>query len=55
MTISISIILPTYNGEETIEKSINSVINQSFKDWELIVVNDCSSDNTKSIIERLMS
>ena len=52
MTISISIILPTYNGEETIEKSINSVINQSFKDWELIVVNDCSSDNTKSIIEK---
>lgn len=47
----ISIILPTYNGEKYIRKSIDSILNQTFKDWELIIVNDCSTDGTKHIIE----
>ncbi|UWO54336.1 glycosyltransferase family 2 protein [Catenibacterium mitsuokai] len=45
----ISIIMPVYNKELYIRESINSVINQSFKDWELIVVNDGSTDNSLSI------
>lgn len=46
----VSIILPTYNGEKFIRESIESIINQTFKDWELIVVNDCSTDNTPMIV-----
>lgn len=48
----ISIVLPVYNGERYIEESIQSVMEQSYKDWELIIVNDCSTDNTKNIIEK---
>lgn len=47
-----SIIMPAYNAEKEIEKSIKSVLKQSFKDYELIVVNDYSTDNTKEIVEK---
>lgn len=47
----VSIVLPTYNGEKYIRESIDSVINQTFTDWELIIVNDCSTDNTPLIIQ----
>lgn len=47
----ISIVLPTYNGERFIRESIESVLAQTFTDWELIIVNDCSTDGTPDIIE----
>lgn len=46
----VSIILPTYNGEKFIKESIESVINQTYNNWELIIINDCSTDNTPNII-----
>lgn len=46
----VSIVLPTYNGEKYIKESIDSIINQVYMDWELIIVNDCSNDNTLQII-----
>ena len=45
----ISIILPVYNGEEFLSNSIESVISQTYKNWELIIVNDCSTDDTLSL------
>ncbi len=48
----VSIVLPVYNGEKYIEEAICSVINQTYENWELIIVNDCSTDNTKKIIEQ---
>ncbi len=47
----ISIILPTYNNEKTIFDSINSILTQNYRDFELIVINDFSTDNTKHIIQ----
>lgn len=47
----VSIVLPSYNGERYIRESIESVINQTFTDWELIIVDDCSSDSTLHIAE----
>lgn len=47
----ISIILPTYNGGKYIRRAIESVVTQSFKDWELLVIDDGSTDNTKEIVE----
>lgn len=46
----ISIIMPSYNSGEYIRKSIDSVLNQSYKNFELIIIDDCSSDNTVDII-----
>ncbi len=46
----ISIILPTRNNEKTIFYSIKSILNQSYKNFELIIINDCSDDKTKQII-----
>ena len=46
----ISIILPTRNNEKTIYYSIKSILNQSYKNFELIIINDCSNDKTKQII-----
>jgi glycosyltransferase involved in cell wall biosynthesis len=50
----ISIITPTYNSVAHISNAINSVINQDFKDWEMIIVDDCSSDNSVKLIESFM-
>lgn len=49
----ISIIMAAYNAEKTIEVAIQSVINQTYKNWELIVVNDCSQDGTLEIVSTL--
>lgn len=46
----ITIILPAYNGAKWIEKAILSALVQSFEDFELIVMNDCSRDNTEEIV-----
>lgn len=47
----ISIVLPVYNGEDSLKKSIDSILEQTYNDFELIIVNDCSNDNTAQIIE----
>lgn len=46
----VSIILPAYNGAQWIAKAIQSVLAQSYTDWELLVINDDSSDNTEDIV-----
>lgn len=46
----ISIILPTYNRAHVIKRSISSVIRQTYRDFELIIVDDGSTDNTKEIV-----
>ena len=46
----VSVVLPAYNAETTISESIQSIIDQTYKSWELIVINDGSIDNTKSKI-----
>ena len=49
---TVSIIMPAFNRERYLAESIESVLNQTFSDWELIVVDDGSSDSTPAIIER---
>lgn len=49
-TVDITILMPAYNADNFIEKSIESIINQTFKNWELLIADDCSTDNTFNII-----
>lgn len=48
----LSVIMSVYNGGKYLEESIESVLNQTFKDFEFIIVNDGSTDNTKEILEK---
>ncbi|MES2568258.1 MAG: glycosyltransferase [Bacteroidota bacterium] len=50
--IKISVCIPVFNGEKYIEEAINSVLNQTFKDFELIIVDNKSTDSTVSIIKK---
>lgn len=50
-----SIIMPCYNSEEYIDRSIQSCINQTFANWELIIINDGSKDNTLNIVNSYIS
>ena len=51
----ISIIMPIYNGEKYLEKSLLSIYNQGFKEIEVIIINDYSNDKTQEIINKLKS
>ena len=46
----ISVVLPVYNAEETVAEAIDSILQQTFMDFELIIINDGSIDNSEEII-----
>ncbi len=48
----VSIILPVYNAEKFVEETINSILNQTYSNIELIIVEDCSTDNSLNIIKK---
>jgi teichuronic acid biosynthesis glycosyltransferase TuaG len=48
----VSIIMPSYNAEKFIEESINSVLAQTYQNWELLITDDVSKDNTVAIVKR---
>jgi glycosyltransferase involved in cell wall biosynthesis len=51
----ISIIIPAYNGERFIVKALNSILNQSYQDYEIIVINDGSTDRTAEVLQPYLS
>lgn len=50
-----SVIIPTYNRADLLPNTIGSVLNQTFEDFELIIVDDCSSDNTEEVVAQIHS
>ena len=52
---SISVIMTVLNGEKFISKSIDSLFAQSYQNWELIIINDGSTDDTENIIKTFNS
>ena len=51
----VSIITPCYNAEQFIRETIESVIAQTYTDWEMIIIDDCSTDNSADIIKEFKS
>lgn len=48
-----SLIIPSYNRAHSIKKAINSILEQSFQDFEIIVIDDCSTDDTANVIDSM--
>lgn len=55
MSDKVSIIMPNYNSASFLEETISSVIEQTYGDWELLIVDDCSTDGSVEIIEKFRS
>lgn len=53
--MKISVIIPIYNAEKTIERLLNSINSQTYKNYEIILVNDGSTDNTQNILDKYKS
>ena len=55
MNALVSIIMPSYNASELISATIHSVLSQTYKNWELIVIDDCSKDSTCSVVQSFVA
>ena len=53
MNPKVSVLIPVYNGESTIESAVESILRQSFCDFEIVIINDGSTDSTPSILDYL--
>src|SRR5687768_4023193 len=51
----VSVIIPNYNHGSYLKQRINSILNQTFQDFEIILLDDCSTDNSVEIIEEYRS
>ncbi|MGC8942432.1 MAG: glycosyltransferase family 2 protein, partial [Sulfurihydrogenibium sp.] len=49
--MKVSVVIPVYNGEKYIKNAIKSALSQTYQDKEIIIVDDCSTDRTKQIVE----
>ena len=49
--MKISVVTASYNYQDYIKEAVQSVLDQTYKDWELIIVDDCSTDNSVEVIK----
>ena len=51
----VSIVIPVYNAEKFLDDTLNCVLNQTYKNWEVWLINDCSKDNSKEIAKKYLN
>ena len=51
MDVYFSVVIPLYNKEAYVAKTLNSVLNQTYRNFEVIIVNDCSTDNSLDVVK----
>jgi teichuronic acid biosynthesis glycosyltransferase TuaG len=51
----VSIVVPIYNAEKFLDDTIKSVLSQSYTNWELLLINDCSTDQSENIAKKYLS
>lgn len=51
----VSIVMPSYNTAKFIQETLQSVLDQTYENWELLLVDDCSSDNTDEVVKSYLS
>ena len=49
----VSVIIPMYNREKTIERAVESILKQTYPNFEIIIVDDCSKDNSVQVVEKI--
>lgn len=49
----VSVIMPVYNAEKYVKQAIESILNQTFQDFELLIINDCPEDGTMDVVESI--
>lgn len=52
MAVTVSVIIPTYNVEAYIEECIESILNQTYRNYEIVICDDCSTDRTADVLEK---
>ena len=50
MSLKVTVLMPVYNGEKYLREAIDSILNQTFADFEFLIINDASTDNSAEII-----
>ena len=55
MSVKVSIVIPLYNKEEYIERVLKCIENQSLEDWECIIIDDGSTDNSARVVKNYIS
>lgn len=50
----VTVLMPLYNGEKYVKKAIDSILNQTYKNFELLLIDDCSTDGTMEIVNRIV-
>lgn len=52
--ITVSVIMPVFNAEKTVLRAINSILNQKYSDFELLIIDDCSTDRSMELVSRIV-
>lgn len=54
MSVKFTVVIPTYNRAKFVEKAIRSVLNQTYKNWKILIIDDSSTDHTEQVVQKYL-